>query len=87
MRATLILPALLLAACQAPVAESPSEDACGASELQHLVGEPVEAAESASAPGDVRIIRPGEPVTMDYRTDRLNFELDARDRITRVYCM
>lgn len=86
MKAPLILSALLLTACQAPVAETPSEDACGASALQHLVGEPSAAAEGASAPGSVRIIRPGEAVTMDYRADRLNFELDARDRITRVYC-
>lgn len=87
MRATLILSVLLLAACQAPVADTPSEDACGASALQHLVGEPVAAAEGASAPGSVRIIRPNEAVTMDYRADRLNIELDARDKITRIYCM
>jgi hypothetical protein len=87
MRATLIFSALLLAACQAPVVDAPSEDACGASALQHLVGAPVAAAEGVSAPGSVRIIRPNQAITMDYRTDRLNLDLDSRDRITRVYCM
>lgn len=34
----------------------------------------------------IRIIRPGDMVTKDYRTDRLNVELDDNDVVTRVYC-
>lgn len=34
----------------------------------------------------IRVIRPGDNVTMDYRTDRLNVELDENDVVTRVYC-
>jgi hypothetical protein len=50
------------------------------------VGAPVAEAHGLSAPGPVRVIRPNQPVTMDYRADRLNLELDARDRIIRVFC-
>lgn len=38
---------------------------------------------SASA---VRVIRPGDLVTLDYRTDRLNIELDAVGRVVAVTC-
>ncbi len=34
----------------------------------------------------IRVIRPGDMVTKDYRTDRLNVELDENDVVTRVYC-
>jgi len=34
----------------------------------------------------IRVIRPGDNVTMDYRTDRLNVELDENDIVTRIYC-
>lgn len=34
----------------------------------------------------LRVIRPGDNVTMDYRTDRLNVELDDSDIVTRIYC-
>jgi len=34
----------------------------------------------------IRVIRPDDAVTQDFRTDRLNVELDAEDNITRIYC-
>ena len=34
----------------------------------------------------VRVIRPGDAVTMDYRQDRLNIELDADGKIVRFNC-
>ncbi|MBB3711223.1 hypothetical protein FHS00_000785 [Limimaricola variabilis] len=89
----LILP-LLLAAC-APLAQAPAPaptpapadpGTCGADARQHLVGAPVTALERELILGPVRIIRPGDAVTMDFRPDRINFEIDALERIARVYC-
>lgn len=34
----------------------------------------------------IRVIRPDDAVTQDFRTDRLNVELDAEDNISRIYC-
>jgi hypothetical protein len=34
----------------------------------------------------LRWIRPGEIVTMDYRTDRLNIDLDGGDRVAAIRC-
>ncbi len=35
---------------------------------------------------DARWISPGMAVTMDFREDRLNFELDAQGKIVRAFC-
>jgi hypothetical protein len=91
MRATLIASALLLAACQVPVTDPAPDtgagDACGASAFQHLVGTRAAAAEGMTAPGPIRVFRTGQPITMDFRPERLNVELDARGRtIIRIFC-
>jgi hypothetical protein len=35
---------------------------------------------------NVRVIRPGQAVTMDYSAQRLNVELDKADRVARLSC-
>lgn len=82
---------LLLGACvqqpvQLPEPVPPSADACGASVLQGLVGQGGSVLAAMRLPDGTRIIRPGMAVTMDYRPDRLNIDLDEQDRITRVHC-
>ena len=64
---------------------------CDASKAQALVGRQRAAPLSAEAlrltgARDVRWIRPGDMVTMDYREDRLNIHVDAQGRVTRVRC-
>jgi len=53
-------------------------------------GKPYAAAETEISENEdvetIRVIRPDEAVTQDFRTDRLNVELDAEDNITRIYC-
>ena len=39
-----------------------------------------------AAAGQVRTIRPGDAVTMDFRPDRLNLEIGEDGRITRFRC-
>lgn len=90
-RLTLILPLLALAACTmetTPVTPPPMppENACGAADLQTLVGQPASVLDTMRFAQPVRVIRPGMAVTMDYRADRLNIEIDKAERIIRVTC-
>ncbi len=82
---------LVLAACVEPIPApmppaDPGPDACGASELQYLVGEPGVLLDGMRFSQDVRVIQYGMAVTMDYSPYRLNFWLDRRDVIERVVC-
>ena len=89
MRYTMLAAAglLALAGCKIVVpAPGPQAPACDAAGLQGLVGQPVSVVNSMNHRGPVRIVRPGQAVTMDYRPDRLTVEVDRRDRITRISC-
>ena len=87
---------LLIAACAAvPPGEVPeaggSGHICNAEGLGNLVGREATGAlgtEAVRRSGSrtLRWIRPGDAVTMDYRPDRLNVHLDARNRVARFAC-
>jgi Peptidase inhibitor I78 family len=79
---------LVLSACVTePVPPlDPGPDACGASDLQYLVGKPGVLLDGMRFSQDVRVIQPGMAVTMDFSPDRLNIWLDRRDVIERVTC-
>jgi hypothetical protein len=74
-----------------PVAGEDSRFACATTRLGGMVGQAAstavgtEAMRAANA-RTIRWIRPGDMVTMDYRTDRLNIDLDAGNRITGFRC-
>jgi len=76
--------ALLLCACATlPGTVAPPPD-CAAG-YQAFVGVQMDAvAMSPRLPH--RIIPPGTAVTMDFSPNRVNFDLDAGGRITRVWC-
>ena len=64
---------------------------CDAARAQHLVGRQATAelgaeAMRASGAGTLRWISADSMVTMDFRTDRLNIELDARNKVTKIRC-
>lgn len=59
---------------------------CGAEDLQGIVGKPFDVSMIPPDRKAVRVVRPGMAVTMDYRSDRLNIELDDEDVITKVTC-
>lgn len=88
-RGALVLAAgLALAACEREtiVRHDPTGalGVCPAPAFQEFVGQPY-----ANARFDwpsLRVIRPGDPVTRDYRQDRLNIDLDEADVITRIWC-
>ncbi len=64
---------------------------CDATAAQPLVGKQksealgIEAMKRTGA-ATIRWIAPGQPVSMDYRTDRLNVEVDEQERVIRFNC-
>lgn len=79
--------AVMLAACvpiEAP--PPPLAGTCAAADLQSLVGQPASVLQTMRFAGPVRILRPGDAVTMDYSELRLNIRIDADEVIARVDC-
>lgn len=96
MRSFAPMLAVMAVACapadaEAPQNPPPTLQACDASAIQRHLGAaytPTLGAEMQRTVGarTTRVIRPGEAVTMDYRTDRLNVELDGAGRIVTLRC-
>ncbi|MBR0551609.1 I78 family peptidase inhibitor [Stakelama marina] len=95
--AAILIPiGLLVTACAQtapPEAQPPRVGAgsCDASGLDDLVGQTGTsdlAADAMERSGATRMrwIQPGMAVTMDYRTDRLNINLDDRNVVTGFKC-
>lgn len=76
--------AFVLVGCVAPPV--PEENACGAAGMVTLVGQDKSVFAAMTLPMGTRIIEPDMAVTEDYSPSRLNFDLDAQGRITRVWC-
>ncbi|KGM53408.1 hypothetical protein N799_07450 [Lysobacter arseniciresistens ZS79] len=85
---------LSVGACttMAPVDVPPAPaTTCVAEDASSAVGraatpEVVERARIESHSNDVRVIEPGQAVTMDYRADRLNIDVNERGAITGLRC-
>jgi len=76
---------------QMPKEQVPQGGGCDAAKAQSLVGEPesaaiAEQARQKSGARTVRWLRPGQIVTMEYRDDRLNLEVDAQGKIIKIRC-
>ncbi|SMY08345.1 I78 family peptidase inhibitor [Flavimaricola marinus] len=84
----------LLAACAPGTAPTPpgpaipavEDDTCGAAPYARLIGQDATALERELIMRQVRVIRPGMVVTMDFSAQRINFEIDDNNRIARIYC-
>ena len=59
---------------------------CPADQHQDWVGQRVDVLNDVVLPEGSRVIFPTTPVTMDFREDRMNVEVDKADQIARVYC-
>ena len=87
---------MTMACASVPPGEEPPEEvggggSCDASGLGDLVGRPASSelgteAVRRSGARSLRWIQPGDAVTMDYRTDRLNIRLDSRNRVEGFTC-
>lgn len=92
MRQPLAALALMALAACVPATGGPDptggtlEDDCGAASLQYLVGEDVSQVFAMTFTQPVRIIRPGDVVTMDFSAQRLNFRLDENETVVSVDC-
>lgn len=89
-----LLAAGLLAACALPAPRDPPAGPpgnCQAQPAQFAVGQVadaalVEQARSRSGASRVRVIRPGQAVTMEFDAARLNLEVDSANRVLRIRC-
>lgn len=86
-RVLLALPIALMA-CVPVVVETPVPvtDACGASQLQYLVGDQSRVLQTIRFSQPVRVIPFGTMVTQEFDPRRLNIWLDRYDIIERVTC-
>ncbi len=65
---------------------NPPADACGATQYAGMVGKPITEPGIPAEGPNVRYIRPNTQVTMDFRPDRLNVDIDATDIVTGFRC-
>ena len=95
IRSVAFLILLAPAACAAaPRQEAPlpfDEDRCDAAAAARLIGKKAspalgEEARRLSGAAMVRIIRPGDPVTSDYMTSRINVDVGRDGRVTGFRC-
>lgn len=70
-----------------PKAPAPvlSTKECPAADLQHLIGQTYNV-DLIDHDGRLRVIRPGQPVTMDYIPNRLNVSISQHRLILRITC-
>ena len=69
----------------------PKVSGCDAAGAQFAVGQPataslVQEAQRRAGASRVRLLRPGQVVTLEFDGSRLNLELDAADRVLRARC-
>ena len=75
---------------ETPAAETPAMT-CDATKVQWTLGKLADEALVAKAKSEsgserLRVIKPGMAVTMDYREDRLNLDVDANNKVTSARC-
>ena len=89
-----LIPLMALGGCVAAVPVAVPVEAggrCDAAPVQGLVGQTLTEAMQADAlkrsrSRSLRVIPPGTAVTMDFREDRLNIDVDAAGKVTGVKC-
>jgi hypothetical protein len=74
-----------------PAAPADPDKACQGEPVQHVVGSPYtpelgEKVRELSGSTVVRVLHPGEVVTMEFRFDRVNITVDATGVVTQVTC-
>jgi hypothetical protein len=90
----MIATALLVAGCMddGRPTPMPGPRMCDANAVQRYMGAGISPQlqsrlRARSHASSVRVVRPGQPMTMDFRRDRLTVDVDARGRITGMRCV
>jgi hypothetical protein len=94
VRIPLAAAALMSAGCTAPPQSTPpppEHAACNVAAAQGLIGRRnspalAQEAQRRTGAGAVRVLRPGQMVTMEYRADRLNIRVDTQGKVLAVSC-
>lgn len=89
-----MLTCLVLAGCGAPGPTAPlrpslpdpQNDTCGARDYANLIGQDATALERVLIMRQVRVIRPGQAITMDFNSQRINFSIDGAGKIASIGC-
>ena len=73
------------------LATPPAMEGCDVTDAKELIGQNYDEAlakraKDMTGTATVRVKRPGEMVTMDYREDRLTLELDAAGKVVSARC-
>ena len=73
------------------VASVGDDHPCKEDQVQSFVGRvsdeaTLAAARRLSGSAILRIVKPGQPISMEYTTSRLTIEVDEKARIIRLYC-
>jgi hypothetical protein len=69
-----------------PAATDPAADTCNMAQYATLIGKPSTDSGVPPASATVRIIKPGDQVTMDFQATRLNIDVNGSGVITAVRC-
>lgn len=87
-----VLTLLVATGCASqPPAAPPPSSACNAAAAQAAIGKPatasvMEEARRAANARMVRMLRPGQVVTLEFNAERLNLEVDAANVVRRASC-
>jgi flagellar basal body L-ring protein FlgH len=78
-------------AAATPAAAVTSDGRCDSDLAKFAVGQPANAAllqqaQQRSGAQTARVLRPGDIVTLEYRSERLNLNVDAKGTVSRVNC-
>lgn len=76
---------LLTSACATAMSPGPKTP-CGLETLDHVIGQPWSEDLLPPRDGRVRVLRPGDMMTMDHLPERLNVHLDDKDRVSELRC-
>ena len=66
--------------------DTPAPAGCAAPDLQYLVGQPEDVLTTMKFGVPIRVIHPGDAVTMDFQSDRLNFIIGESGKIEKIEC-